>query len=274
MYPVLFSIGGIQVHSYYVLWTFALCCGVAWARRRMGILYGMEDDQARRILLVVFLGMLAGARVGGMMGTWEIYRTEPMKLLRFWEGALSAVPAFLGAGAAGILSCRRHGVPVWKVADAGSIPAAFVVAFGRWGCFLNGCCSGKGTSLPWGVRFPGDPLGLARHPVQLYYALSALFILGILQRIEARFLSVGEDRRIQGAVLWPLFMIFYSLVRLFLDPFREEFGDVGLQEVRILSGAVLASGAAWLLHSLFFRKKEGVRQGNAEREIRKKNDAS
>jgi phosphatidylglycerol:prolipoprotein diacylglycerol transferase len=28
------------------------------------------------------------------------------------------------------------------------------LAFGRIGCFLNGCCFGKPTSLPWGVRFP------------------------------------------------------------------------------------------------------------------------
>ena len=28
------------------------------------------------------------------------------------------------------------------------------LAFGRIGCFLNGCCFGKPTDLPWGIRFP------------------------------------------------------------------------------------------------------------------------
>jgi len=28
------------------------------------------------------------------------------------------------------------------------------LVFGRIGCFLNGCCFGKPTDLPWGVRFP------------------------------------------------------------------------------------------------------------------------
>jgi phosphatidylglycerol:prolipoprotein diacylglycerol transferase len=30
------------------------------------------------------------------------------------------------------------------------------LAFGRIGCFLNGCCFGKPTNLPWAVRFPYD----------------------------------------------------------------------------------------------------------------------
>jgi len=28
------------------------------------------------------------------------------------------------------------------------------LTFGRIGCFLNGCCFGKPTDLPWAVRFP------------------------------------------------------------------------------------------------------------------------
>jgi len=30
------------------------------------------------------------------------------------------------------------------------------LALGRIGCFLNGCCFGKPTNLPWAVRFPYD----------------------------------------------------------------------------------------------------------------------
>jgi phosphatidylglycerol:prolipoprotein diacylglycerol transferase len=28
------------------------------------------------------------------------------------------------------------------------------LVFGRIGCFMNGCCFGRPTDLPWGVRFP------------------------------------------------------------------------------------------------------------------------
>ena len=35
------------------------------------------------------------------------------------------------------------------------IPSLFLgIAFGRIGCFLNGCCYGDRCSLPWGVTFP------------------------------------------------------------------------------------------------------------------------
>jgi phosphatidylglycerol:prolipoprotein diacylglycerol transferase len=63
----------------------------------------------------------------------------------------------------------------------------------RIGCFLNGCCPGEPTSLPWGVTFPygstawsnqvlsgeGGVLGLVGnvepvHPAQLYEAGAAV----------------------------------------------------------------------------------------------------
>ena len=39
------------------------------------------------------------------------------------------------------------------------------LAFGRIGCFMNGCCFGKQCSLPWGVQLPaGSPWPLKRRP--------------------------------------------------------------------------------------------------------------
>ena len=63
-------------------------------------------------------------------------------------------------------------------------PLAVGIAVGRLGCFFAGIPDytyGIPTSLPWGVDF-GD--GIARHPVQLYEALSmaafvAIYLTGI-----------------------------------------------------------------------------------------------
>lgn len=256
MYPLLFETGSIQVHSYYVLWTLALSAAVALTRKRMTGLYGLSDDDARVIITGAFIVMLIGARVGAAIEFWPRYAAEPARLLRFWEGGLSAVPAFLGAGIGGIALSRKRAVPLWTVADSASIPAALAVAIGRWGCFMNGCCGGRETDLPWGVVFPGDPLQLVRHPTQLYYAFGALFIAALLFRVENR-LSFGADRVIKRAVLWPLFMILYSLLRLTADPFREEFLSAGLQGVRVTLFFVLVSGGIWLLHSTLLWRKAG-----------------
>ena len=49
--------------------------------------------------------------------------------------------------------------------------------FGRVGCFLNGCCYGRPTTLPWGVKFPPGSFASLEfgdtpvHPSQLYNAV-------------------------------------------------------------------------------------------------------
>jgi phosphatidylglycerol:prolipoprotein diacylglycerol transferase len=240
--PILFEILEIKVHSYYVLWTFSLCLAVAMTRKRMTDHFLVDDRHARLIVAAAFLGMLAGARGGAIIEFWRAYLEEPWRLLRFWEGGLSAVPAFLGAGAAGAALSVRLGVPVWITAESAAVPAAFAVALGRWGCFLNGCCFGRQTDVPWGVIFPGDPEALLRHPVQLYYAFGALLIAALL-------LGAERKRPWRGAFLWPVFMILYPLLRILADPFRAEYGGAGLQTVRIILGMVMASGLLWLIMS-------------------------
>lgn len=256
MRPVLFELFGIKVHSYYALWTFALCLAVVATRRRMTDQFLVKDDDARLIVASAFLGMLLGARTGFVMEMWRDYVAEPVRLLRFWEGGLSAVPAFLGAGAAGMLASKWRGVPVWITAESAAIPAALTVAVGRWGCFLNGCCYGAQTRVPWGVVFPEDPGAVIRHPVQLYYAFGALLI--------AAALMAADRRRPAGrAFLWPLFMILYALLRIFADPFRAEFGSAGLGMVRTGLFAVLVSGFLWLFLPGFHKlRRKKCRKGD------------
>jgi phosphatidylglycerol---prolipoprotein diacylglyceryl transferase len=74
-----------------------------------------------------------------------------------------------------------------KTGDAFAVPVAVAIGLGRFGCFTAGCCYGLPTELPWGVRFPalGDPVGVLRHPTQLYEAafhLTAAACLLVLKR--------------------------------------------------------------------------------------------
>src|SRR5262245_45037836 len=40
-----------------------------------------------------------------------------------------------------------------KTGDTFALPLALALAVGRLGCFWNGCCYGRETTLPWAVRF-------------------------------------------------------------------------------------------------------------------------
>ena len=53
---------------------------------------------------------------------------------------------------------RKHGLPALATFDLIAPSMMIGLALGRIGCFLNGCCYGGPTSLPWAVRFPpGSP---------------------------------------------------------------------------------------------------------------------
>jgi prolipoprotein diacylglyceryltransferase len=70
-----------------------------------------------------------------------------------------------------------------KTGDGLAVPLAVALAVGRLGCFVNPCCFGAPTGLPWGVDF-GD--GVRRHPTQLYESLFHAVWVIILVRLNQR----------------------------------------------------------------------------------------
>jgi phosphatidylglycerol:prolipoprotein diacylglycerol transferase len=112
-----------------------------------------------------------------------------------WAG-MTSFWGYLAGAAAVVLTCRRAGVSVARVADLAAIPLGVALVFARIGCFLGGCDYGEVSSLPWAVRFPaGSPAwrdhvraglipadsatSLPVHPTELYEAALGLVIVAI-----------------------------------------------------------------------------------------------
>jgi phosphatidylglycerol:prolipoprotein diacylglycerol transferase len=107
------------------------------------------------------------------------------------------------------------------------------------GCFLNSCCYGKPTDLPWGT----PAAGALRHPVQLY---EAVFNLGLFALLVWCF-----RRRVRQGRVLALYLMLYSSWRFAAEHWR---GDprmavgLGLDMAQLLSLLLIAIGAAlWLL---------------------------
>lgn len=102
----------------------------------------------------------------------------------------------------GLVICRSLRLNAWRMADSVAIAAFPAVAVMRLGCFLNGCCFGQTTSLPWGVRFPVDSHAYFHqlslrvdvlftgtkpvHPTQLYEVAAALIATAVVVAILRR----------------------------------------------------------------------------------------
>lgn len=126
----------------------------------------------------------------------------------FWKGGL----AFYGGLAGGIaviwVYARYKKIPCPDLFDFLAPAVAIGLAVTRLGCFLNGCCFGKPTRMPWAVQFPshshvhiqqwrqglvdlgGRPLPV--HPTQLYELVAALAIFALLWMRYPRRRFAGE----------------------------------------------------------------------------------
>ena len=132
----------------------------------------------------------------------------------------------LALGLIGILAycliAKKDPRPVF---DAFVLPAGCGIVILKIGCFLNGCCYGKITKLPWGMEFPSnesayasiDPLGIFSsgkhivHPTQLYEILGALIALGLALLLK-KHLGAGGSAAVFAAA--------FSIARWIVLPYR------------------------------------------------------
>jgi phosphatidylglycerol:prolipoprotein diacylglycerol transferase len=218
MRPILWQWGGLTIHSYGLMVATGLAVGVAliayFARRYEGIPPATILDLA----LYCILSGLAGARLLYVVGQWPYYAEHPLEIIMLQRGGL----VFLGSFMVGIpvflfLTAKRR-LPWLKIMDATAPGISLGYAIGRLGCFLNGCCFGLPTSLPWGIVFPTGSLaaqycpGEKLHPTQLYSSLlmAAVFVITALLYRRKRF-----DGEI--ACWW---FILYPLYRFSVEFFR------------------------------------------------------
>ena len=97
---------------------------------------------------------VVGARAFFVVHYFEQFREEPLNIFATWHGGLEFLGGLIPAIGFLLFYLHHHKLPVRRYLDIMAIGLMMGLAFGRIGCFLNGCCFGKPTELPWGVRFP------------------------------------------------------------------------------------------------------------------------
>jgi phosphatidylglycerol:prolipoprotein diacylglycerol transferase len=97
---------------------------------------------------------VVGARAFFVIHYFEEFRDNPLGVFEIWKGGLELLGGVILAIAVIWLYIRHHRLPMRHYLDALAIGLVVALVFGRIGCFLNGCCYGKPTDLPWGVAFP------------------------------------------------------------------------------------------------------------------------
>ncbi|NLX90955.1 MAG: prolipoprotein diacylglyceryl transferase [Firmicutes bacterium] len=242
MHPVLFKIGSLSVYSYGAMLCLAFLTAIVWALCEAPA-EKINRDYLYDLFIIVMLLSLVGSRVAYVVLNWDLYEAGPWwKVLAFREGGLTFLGGLILAVFGGIVYCYRKKINFLKYLDFFTPFIALGYAITRIGCFLNGCCHGHITTLPWGMVFPAVD-GFPRHPTQLYACGSALIIFILLRLLK-------KYRSFDGFV-FVLFLLFYGVYRFIVEFFRISEPSVGfMTQAQFASLILILAGAA-----LFFWKK-------------------
>jgi phosphatidylglycerol---prolipoprotein diacylglyceryl transferase len=251
MHPLLLD----SVPLYFVMWGCAALVGIAGATRG-AVRADFPATRTAVALALLALSILAGSKLLYLAEAYWFPLDDyvPQEI----RGSLHGfrIPGgILASGAALPVICRALNLSWRRFGDAVVPWAALALVFVRAGCFLNGCCFGKVSTLPWAVAFPRQSWvfwyhrahgwvpgtavsSLPVHPLQLYFLLAAGATAATLLWLQRR----GSY---DGCVQSVFYALFFGSTAL-LEPLRENFLTLNnwlAPLLAVVAGAVLVARA-------------------------------
>lgn len=203
-------------------------------------------------------GVIVGGRLGYVFFYKPEMLREPLSILRVWEGGMSSHGGMVGLLAFTFYYAWRHKISWTNLGDNLVVTAPIGLFFGRCANFINGELYGRAANVSWAMQFPkelteniseaeraivactkidpslnsSDAIVTAvrhqpqvkeilrgiltpRHPSQIYEAFfEGIVLFAILWFVRTRM-------RQPNGVLTGLFFIFYAILRIIVENFRE-----------------------------------------------------
>ncbi|HID95358.1 MAG TPA: prolipoprotein diacylglyceryl transferase [Candidatus Latescibacteria bacterium] len=249
MFPILFKIGPIVIHTYGVLHALGFLVAV-WVAVREARKVGVAPGKMLDLSTWAIISSLVGARIFFILfdGHLGFYLEHPSQIFKVWQGGLTYYGGFTFGLGTSLWYIRKHKMKLGATLDAGFLGVPLGAAVSRLGCFASGDSYGKPTDLPWGVIYSDPhslaPTGVALHPTQLYSVVGNLLIFLVLIRLRNR-------KRFDGQ-LTLAFVFLYGVVRSILEIFRADPG--GRYFGGLISTPQLMSIPLVLVAAYFYRK--------------------
>ena len=211
MHPVLFKLGPVTIYSYGVMLASAFIISALLISSRTRE-FGIPRAQIMDFFVWVLIGGILGARVLYVLTNLSYFWANPVEIIMLHHGGLVFFGGLGGGLLGGVFFIKKRKL---SFANITNLIAPYILlgqAIGKIGCLLNGCCYGRPTHLPFAVLFPGGREFL--HPTQVYEALAYLILFLFLRALQARSAFRGN--------IFLLYLIFYSIVRFFIEYFRAD----------------------------------------------------
>lgn len=143
------------------VWSYGLMMVIAFLSavfiiRRLSRNITPDPQLITNAALYSLIAGVVGARFFHVVHYFDHYRGNLISIFVIWQGGLELLGGVIFAISIIFFYLWYHKLPIRRYLDILAIGLMMALALGRIGCFLNGCCFGKPTNLPWAVRFPYD----------------------------------------------------------------------------------------------------------------------
>ena len=267
--PVIFNIGSIEIRYYSLMFVAAFILGM-YIFANMLKRENKDSKLLEKVSYTVFFSTLIGARLGHcLFYEPEYYLAHPIEI--FWpikDGKWVGYHGLASHGAAiGILiglyyySKKNKLAYLWTL-DRIVITVALAGFFIRMGNLMNYEIYGHATNLPWGFIFERNGETVAKHPTQLYEALSYLLIFGILYLMYLKLKPGYPKSKTPNGVIFGIFLVLLFTARFLIEFIKEpQIEDEyvwGMNLGQRLSIPFIIAGVIILLYVYWKKKKEPV----------------
>lgn len=226
---------GLPIFGYGFMLFIAVAVGGWWAAWRAQR-ERLSSDKIWDLAFCLFICGIAGARLFYLIEyrdrVFQDVTTIPqfvITVLNLSSGGIVLYGGLIAAAVAFFVFCGINRIRPLALLDI-ITPSIFLgIGFGRIGCFLNGCCYGEPSTLPWAVSFPRDSATFGAlvekklldpnavctpplHPTQIYSAIDGFVIAALTAWYFSRRRRNGEVFAI-GLFIYPITRFLIEFIR-------------------------------------------------------------
>lgn len=239
------QVGPLTLHVWGIMVALGILVGAAISAK-FAEKKGLDKEVIYSGATWVIIAALLGARAfHAFIYHPSVYFSDPLEILRVWNGGMSVMGGFLGAIVGYTLFIKAKKITWMEYADAFIYGLPLGLGCGRIGCFLIHDHPGTLTNSPLGVQYPDG----VRHDHGLYLSING-FLLALA------FFFLQKKTRPRGFFI-QVFLIWYGIVRFFLDFYRViDRRFMMLTPAQYISLFMVILGSGWMYHSFLARKKQ------------------
>ena len=251
MNSVLFQYKWLVIHWYSVFILLAIIFSSAVITKEAKNKNISKDFSINLIFWCLVIGFI-GARLYYVIFNYNLYRNNPIDILKVWEGGLAIHGGIIAGFLMFLIYTTKYKVDKKLMLDISTVGLLLGQAIGRWGNFFNGEAHGPMTTL-----------ASLQHQLLPNFVINGMKINGIyyiptfyyefcwdLLGFIILFILMKFSKRLKKGHLTSIYLIWYSIGRFTVEIFRTDSLMLGsFKMAQIISIILFIIGVLYFIKS-------------------------